>query len=169
MSSYGHQPAVFDSHPPELYGSVGGPSERGGGYLLREESLAAPVGGGDGSGSGTVGAYMSLSDRGRDPGNEYDYIPGETLNAIRAARLPPLPPGERRGVGEEGEGKKTDLRVGEGERKVTDNSMYEKHDVKPLLHPTVTRKEEVCPIGHPWVLIRTPLGPHQDTHELIDY
>ena len=157
MSSY-CQPTVFDSHPPELYGSVGADTTQrsGGGFSQGKESLAA---GGSSPGSVATSAYMALRDQEREPSNEYDYIPAEVLDSM-AAVAPFQPPGatEPRKAGEEKmrENEYDDTGSlqpagpvcagpggGRGERKVTKNAMYENHDFKPLLHPALTGTEKV--------------------------
>ena len=163
MSSYG-QPTVFDSHPPELYGSVGGgggggggeSAKRGEGFLRKEEGLAEAAGGSLASGAASSSNYTSLL--GRDPASEYyDYIPGEPPVGRHISQpLPPPPPppaDERRAT--DGAGRGRDHQSGRGsvgERKVAQNSLYEIHDQKPLMHPSLSRADkEVCDF-------RTPLA-----------
>ena len=156
--SYNHcQQPVFDSHPPELYGSLGAEASQrngGGGYLQASESLAVE-GNSPSEGQNTGSGYMTLREQEREPSNEYDYIPGDPT--LEPPLLGIAPPAEMRG----GEGSATleKKRNGgggsppdsgaapttSGGRKVMKNSMYENHDVKPLLHPTLTGPEaKVC-------------------------
>ena len=154
MSSNHCQQPVFDSHPPELYGSHGAEaSQRYVGSFLQAESLAPQVEEGKSpEGSQNTSTYMSLRNQEREPSNEYDYIPGDPTLEPRLAIAPP-PPTETRGQGGTLEKKRrqepADLGTSSGDggrctRKVTENSMYENHDIKPLLHPTLTGRDEVC-------------------------
>jgi hypothetical protein len=144
MSSNHHcQQPVFDSHPPDLYGSLGAEaSQRNAGSFLQAESLAPQVEEGTSpAGSQNTSTYMSLRNREREPSNEYDYIPGgdPTLEPRLA-----IAPTETRGEGGTLESREpADSGTSRGSsRKVTKNSMYENHDIKPLLHPTLTGHEE---------------------------
>ena len=134
----------FDSHPPELYGSLGADASQrsGGGYLPASVESPAPVEGTSPESQNTS-TYMALRDEAREPSNEYDYIPGEVVDALAATSREERrgDPGEKKRVGNDYSRSAGDTSV--GSRKVMNNSMYENHDIKPLLHPTLSRSETV--------------------------
>ena len=125
-------PAVFDSHPPEVYGSVTD-SQRGGLPAQKETIAESPN-----------STYMPLqSDECEEP-NEYDIIPGEEHKSEELGHSNIAHGGQREsrshGLGSSFRG---------GEKKMMENTMYEDHDIKTeLVHPSLSRqgrqKSRVC-------------------------
>ena len=144
MSLKRYQPAVFDSQPPDVYGSVTEAQRNNNNHFLptQKEGIAgSPV-------SGTTGTYMALHDQDRENCNEYDYIPGENLPkpGSAATTKPQLPlehnpgqlglaPGQ---VSMDGAGEGSCVRGRE-----TKNLLYEDHEIQEqLIHPTLTRQDK---------------------------
>lgn len=127
-----------DSQPPVGYGSVTEAQRSG---YLKESVAESPE-------SSAPGKYMSL--RGtddREGSNEYDVIPGELLDPAGAGdslkRAPggpgPAPEKDFQSSGSVGGGLGSSFRS--GEKRVMENSMYEDHDLKELIHPTLKDRQ----------------------------
>lgn len=119
--------AVFDSHPPEVYGSVT-ESQRGGLSAQKEVIAESP-------GSN----YMPLGSD-REGSNEYDIIPGEE-SRVTHSYTPHGDKGEKEipNRGHVGGGLGSSFRG--GEKKLMENSMYEDHELKKeLVHPSLTSR-----------------------------
>ena len=121
-------PAVFDSHPPEVYGSVTD-SQRGGLPAQKETIAESPS-----------STYMPLHSDGCESPNEYDIIPGEEQKTEELGHSNIAHGGQRENRGHVGGGLGSSFRG--GEKKMMENTMYEDHDLKTeLVHPSLGRQE----------------------------